>query len=293
VLDSAALASLGNSTIEIASTGSPVGVEVYYDEGFIVPSVTGSGAGTDFYGFVGALTQGNNDLDLLGMDDSAHVTVQDLDTGKSIYDGNVKAHGIHTLNMSDRYVRVRSDKPIQVAIAAYDHDGHGYAEHHFGTGHDGGGIDNDFQITTSEQLWMFSYFDHNSITITDDKGKQVFAGKLDAGNGHGITPGLGLYHVHAEKGLSVMGGSNACGADYSPAAGMFAVDEGMLEVIAQVTQARIEEARAQGITLTPTAAQAAPITKAEWDHYGAPAKAKGYQSMGVDEANERKAQLAK
>jgi hypothetical protein len=293
VLDAKALADLGNDTVEISSTKSPVGVEVYYDEGFIVPSVTGSGSGTDFYTFVGALTQGNNDLDLVTTDDNAHVKVTDLDGGKSIYDGTVKAHGIHVLNMSDRYVRVQSDKPIQLAVAAYEHDGKGYAEHHFATGHDGGGIDNDFTVTTPEQLWLFSYFDHNPITITDGQGNKIFAGSLDAGNGHGLTPGLGLYHVHSAKGMSVMGGSNQCGADYSPAAGMFAVDEAMLKVIQQVTEARIEEAKSRGVTLTPQAAEAAPITSQEWDRYSAPARAKAYSHMTVDEANERKAELAK
>jgi len=288
-----ALASLGNSTLEISSTKSPVQVEVYYDEGFIVPSVTGSGTGTDFYAFVGALTQGNNDLDLMAIDDSAHVTVTDVDSGKSIYDGSVKAHAMHTLNLSDRYVRVRSDKPIQLEIAAFEHDGSGYAEHHFASGHDGGGIDNDFTVTSPAELWLFSYYDKNAITVTDGQGHKLFTGKLDAGTGHGLTPGLGVYHVHSDKGMSVMGGSNQCGADYSPAAGMFAVDEEMLKVIQQVTESRIAEAHSRGIELTPAAAAAAPITGQEWDKYGAPAKAKAYHSMTVDEANEVKTELAK
>ncbi|HTR51490.1 MAG TPA: hypothetical protein VMJ10_12330 [Kofleriaceae bacterium] len=292
-LRSDALASLGNSTVEISSTKSPVQVEVYYDEGFIVPSVTGSGNGTDFYTFVGALTQGANDLDLMALDDTAHVTVTDVDSGKSIFAGDVKSHGIHTLYLSDRYVRVHSDKPIQLEVAAYDHDGKGYAEHHFATGHDGGGIDNDFTVTTSEQVWLFSYYDKNAITITDARGSKVFTGKLDAGTGHGITPGLGMFHVHSDKGMSVMGGSSSCGADYSPAAGMFAVDEAMLKVIQQVTEARIQEAHDRGVTLTPQAAAAAPLTATEWQKYGEPAKTKAYRSMTVDEANARKAELAK
>jgi len=258
-----------------------------------VPAVTGSGTGTDFYTFVGALTQGNNDLDLIALDDTAHVSVTDVDSGKSIYDGSVKAHAMHTLNLSDRYVRVRSDKPIQLEVAAYEHDGSGYAEHHFASGHDGGGIDNDFIVTSPQDLWLFSYYDKNAITITDGKGNKVFAGKLDAGTGHGLTPGLGTYHVHSDKGMSVMGGSNQCGADYSPAAGMFAVDEAMLKVIQQVTEARIQEAHDRGVTLTPAAAQAAPISADEWQKYGEPAKSKAYRSMTVDEANARKAELAK
>jgi hypothetical protein len=287
-LDAKTIGELGDQMLEISAAQHPIAVEVYYDEGFIVPSVTGRGAGTDFYTFVGAITQGNNDLDLVGLEDGAHVTVTDIDSGKSIYSGDVKPHGIHTVNLANRYVRVRSDKPIEVAVAAFDHDGSGYAEHHFATGREGGGIDNDFELTTSNQLWLFSYFDRNAITVTDARtGKQVFTGKLDAGNGHGLTPGVGLYRVHADKGISVMGGDSACGADYSPAAGMFAVDEAMLQVIQQVTQQRIDDARTRGVILTPEAASAAPITASEWDRYGAPAKAKGYSHMSLDEANQR------
>ena len=293
-LDAGAIGALGNEMLEISSAKSSVAVEVYYDEGFIVPSVTGRGAGTDFYTFVGAITQGTNDLDVVGLEDGAHVTVSDLDSGKTIYSGSVKPHAIHTVNLANRYVRVRSDKPIEVAVAAFDHDGPGYAEHHFATGREGGGIDNDFELTTSNQLWLFSYFDRNTITVTDARtGKQVFTGKLDAGNGHGLTPGLGLYRVHADKGISVMGGDSACGADYSPAAGMFAVDEAMLQVIQQVTRARIEDARKNGVVLTPAAAAAAPLSSAEWDKYGAPAKAKGYSHMSLDEANQRAEKLKK
>jgi len=292
-LDSAKLGELSNGMVEISSTKSTVAVEVYYDEGFIVPSVAGRGAGTDFYTFVGAITQGTNDLDLVGLDTAAHVTVSDIDSGKTIYTGDLKPHGIHTVNLANRYVRVRSDHAIEVAVAAFDHDGSGYAEHHFATGHEGGGIDNDFDVTTSGELWMFSYFDKNAITVTDSKGKQVFNSKLDAGNGHGLTPGVGLYHVHSDKGMSVMGGSSACGADYSPAAGMFAVDDAMLQVIQQVTESRITEAKSRGITLTPEAAAAAPISAQEWDKFGAPAKSKAYSHMSLDEANERKTELAK
>ena len=282
---------LGNQVLEITSTRSTVAAEVYYDQGFIVPSVTGSGAGTDFFTFVGSLTAGSNDHDLIALADDANVTVTDLDSKHTLYKGKVKAGGIHTLNLVDKYVRVTSDRAIELAVAAFEVNGSGYAEHHFATGSQGGGIDNDFEVTTSSGLWLFSYFADNAVTVTNARtGAKVFAGTMTAGSGHELQPGVGLYRVHASKGLSVMGGASACGADYSPAAGMFAVDEAMLQVIQQVTEARIEDARTRGVTLTPEAAAAAPISKTEWDRYGAPAKA-AYKSMSVDEANQRAAAM--
>jgi len=292
VLDHPLIAPLGNQVLEIASTTSTVGVQVYYDQGFIVPSSAGRGAGTEFYTFVGKLTAGSNDLDLIALAHPAKVTVTDLETGKRLFDGTLEPRTTQTLALQDRYVRVRSDREIQVVVAAFENLASGYAEHHFATGLEGGGIDNDFAVTTSGGLWLFSYFADNEVTVTDAKGTSIFTGKLGAGTGHELMPGAGLYRVKASKGLSAMGGASSCGADYSPAAGMFAVDDAMLRVIQQVTEARIEEAKARGVTLTPSAAAAAPISAAEWDRYGAPAKAT-YKRMSVDEANQRAAELTK
>lgn len=277
---------LGNQVVEIVSSGSTVATQVYYDQGFIVPSTSGRGAGTEFYTFVGALTAGTNDLDVMALGEDAKVTITDLDNGKTLFDGRVKAHAIHTLALANRYVRIKSDRPIQAVVAAFETSGNGYAEHHFATGREGGGIDNDFQVTTSGGLWLFSYFASNPVTVTNAKGKIVFEGKLDAGSGHELMPGGGYYRVKSAKGLSVMGGASQCGADYSPAAGMFAVDEAMLQVIQQVQAARVQEAQSRGVSLSPAAA-AAPISQQEWDRHGTAARAKGYSTMSADEANQR------
>jgi hypothetical protein len=279
------IGSLGNQVVEIVSTGSTVATQVYYDQGFIVPSTTGRGAGTEFLTFVGALTGGSNDLDLIAFAEAAKVTVTDLDSGKTLFDGRITAHGLHTIALANRYVRIKSDRPIEVVVAAIDVSG--YAEHHFATGREGGGIDNDFQVTTSGGLWLFSYFAGNPVTVTNAKtGAIVFEGKLDAGSGHELMPGGGYYRVTSGKGLSVMGGASQCGADYSPAAGMFAVDEAMLQVIQQVQAARVLDAQKRGEVLSPAAA-AAPISESEWKSYGSAAKARGYSTMSADEANQR------
>lgn len=292
VLGRDVIGALGNQVVEVVSTTSTVGVQVYYDQGFIVPSSTGRGTGTDFYTFVGKLTAGSNDLDLMALANTAKVTVTDLETGASVFSGTLAPRTTKTLALKDRYVRIRSDREIQVVVAALETLGSGYAEHHFATGLEGGGIDNDFTVTTSGGLWLFSYFADNEVTVSDARGKAIFTGKLGAGTGHQLMPGVGVYRVKSSKGLSAMGGASSCGADYSPAAGMFAVDDAMLRVIQQVTEARLERARADGVTMTPAAAAAAPISAEEWDRYSAPAKAT-YRAMSVDEANQRKAELAK
>ena len=73
----------------------------------------------------------------------------------------------------------------------------------------------------------------------------MYDGKLAAGTGHQVSVGNGLFRVHGTKGMSVMGGASNCGADYSPAAGMFAVDDEMMQVLAQVQQARTVQSAAR------------------------------------------------
>ncbi|MBS1148705.1 MAG: Por secretion system C-terminal sorting protein [Myxococcaceae bacterium] len=293
-LNAATLAGLGSQVLEIKSTGAKVAAQVYYDEGFIVPASNGRGSGKDFFVYAGAITNGVNDVNVISQMLDAKVKLTDIDSGKVIFEGVVKKGGIHSETLSKKHVRVQSDVPVEVVVAGFKHYQGGYAEHHFGTGLEGGGIENDFLVTTSGELWLFSYFAENPVTVTNAQtGEQIFTGSLKAGAVRGLTPGFGLFSVKAQKGLSVMGGASSCGADYSPAAGMFAVDDAMYEVIAQVAVERIEAARKNGIVLTPAAAAAAPLSQQEWSKHGQKVKDRGYQGMSLDEANERQAEIQK
>lgn len=285
---------VGNRVLEFKSTGSKIAVEVYYDEGFIVPASNGRGSGTDFFTYVGTLTTGENDINVVSEITDANVTITDLKEKAVLWKGVVKRGAIQTLTLRGKYVRVQSDKPVNVVEAAFKHYQAGYAEHHFGTGLEGGGIDNEFMVTTSGELWLFSYFDGNPLTVTNAlNGEQVFAGTLNAGGVKGLTPGFGLFRVKSQMGMSVMGGASSCGADYSPAAGMFAVDEGMFAVLAQVRDERMKEAAKQGRTLTEAAA-AAPLTADEWNRNQALYKEKSNApSISLEEANQRAAAIQK
>jgi hypothetical protein len=258
---------IGNRVLEIRASGPSIGVEVYYDEGFIVPSTTGQGAGKDFYLYAGKITNQVNDVNVIAQTGDAQVTITDLRTRHQLWKGTVKKGAIHSLTVAQSYLRVQSDVPVNVVVAAFAHLQAGYAEHHFGTGIEGQSIDNDFLITTSGELWLFSYYDRNPVTVTDARtGRAVFEGVLGAGGVRGLDSGFGLFRVKSRLGMSVMGGASACGADYSPAAGLFAVDDAVFDVVTQVRAERLQEAKAQGKALSPAAA-AAPITAAEYQRY--------------------------
>lgn len=294
------------ATLELVASKGTFTAQAYWDEGFTVPADNGSAGGKSFHTYVGTITNGVNDLNVLAPRLDAKVTITDLVAKKVLFQGVVKGGGAKTLTLADKFVRVESDVPVNVVVAALEHYKTGYAEHHFAAGLEGTQIDNEFLVTTSGELWVFSYYDGNEVTVKDTtSGATVFSGKLGAGQVKGLTPGHGLFKVQGSRGLSAMGGASACGADYSPAGGLFAIDEAVLEVVAQIREERVREATAQGRTLT-TGELNAPVNETEWkkhqktfqDSVGQKRRPKGAADdalpasaapMSLDEFNQRSA----
>lgn len=286
------LAKIQGQTLEVTSTGKGVTAQVYYDEGFMVPADNGRGSGKRFMTYVGTITERVNDLNVIAQGMNAKVKIRDLKTNKTIFEGTIEKGQIHTQTLSDVFAEVTSDVPVNVVVAGFKHYTAGYAEHHFQTGLEGSGIENDFLVTTSGELWLFSYFSDNDITVTDaQSGKEIFKGNIQAGQVRGLQPGFGLFKVKGSKGLSVMGGASSCGADYSPAGSMFAVDEALFQVIAQVREERVQAAAARGVTLSEKDLSA-PLSADEWKRNSknaAPAAA----PLSLDEVNQRAAEMQK
>ncbi|MEL6348021.1 MAG: hypothetical protein AAFV53_33245 [Myxococcota bacterium] len=249
--DRSALDTLRGHVLDFQASGDDIMVQVYQDEGYTVPAITGLGTGTEFWTYVGGITNGVNDLNLISYFGDVKAKVEDLDTGEVLWKGVVQGNGVHTLTMTDKRVRVTAQSNISVIVAPYVHYGAGYAEHHFGLGAEGHGIDTDFMLPTPGELWVFSYFKGNHIIVEDTRtGAEIWSGDLDAGSVQGIHPGHGFFRVRSTRGVSVMGGAQACGAEYSPAAGLFEADEALMAAIVEIRQERIENAAQNGLTLS-------------------------------------------
>lgn len=261
--DSDKLGALSGHVLDIRADRPVISVEVYYDEGFVVPGKDGRASGRLFYAYVGDITEGVNDLQLISYHMNAKAVVEDADTGERIWSGVVEKGGIQAITLSRRYVKVVSDQEISVGVGPFKHYGAGYAEHHFSMGSEGTGIENEFLVTTPGELWIFSYFKDARVEVTNAQtNKKVWSGTLSSGQVSGLTPGFGMFRVTSTKGISVMGGSSACGGEYSPAAGMFTVDETLFKVVKQIQEQRMQKAQAEGRTLTPAEASA-PLTATE------------------------------
>ncbi len=257
------VAALGGHVLEFKADKKKMAVQVYFDEGFFVPGPDGRTAGRHFRTYVGNITEGVNDLNLIAYFQKAKVNVKDIKTGKSLFKGTIEPGKVKTLTLSQKYVEVTSDVEISALVAPYEHYKAGYAEHHYAAGVEGTGIETEFLLTTPDELWIFSYFDNNHVDVFDENtGKKVWSGDLKAGHVQGLQPGYGYFRVRSSAGVSVMGGDQACGAEYSPAAGLFTVDEELLKVATEILADRQEQAKKDGRKLTAAEA-AAPLSADE------------------------------
>lgn len=254
------LTNLANHTLEVTASGPDINVQVYYDQGFHAPSSDGRVSGKVFRTYVGKTTEGHNDLNLINYGRETEAVVTDLETKEQLWKGKVPAGGLHSLRLSGKYVEVRAKDEISALVAPYKFPG--YAEHHFAGGQEGTGIETSFMTTTPDQIWVFSYFDQNNVKISDAENKVVWEGPLNAGNAQGYFPGAGVFKVSSAQGISVMGGSAACGAEYSPAGGLFRIDEELFKVATIIVEARKAEAAKTGKKLTREQLNA-PLSPAE------------------------------
>lgn len=264
-IPAATLKNMHNHVIDVRTTTGKksVSVQVYYDEGFFVPGADGRLAGREMYTYVGDTTTGENDLQLFSYGSNAKVKVVDIKGEKVLFNGVVKADSVHTMTMKNTYVKITSDREISAAVAPYKHHKGAYQEHHFGAGQEGTGIENNFLITTPGELWVFSYFDKNPVQITNmTTGKVVYNGTLNKNKPLGLHPGHGFYRVKGSKGMSVMGGSGQCGAEFSPAGKLFQLDEELFKIVQNIKQQRINRAKAAGRTLS-NAQLNAPLSSSE------------------------------
>ena len=285
-IPSSKLGGMNSNILEITAPDKNVSVQVYYDEGFFVPSSDGRLAGKIFNTYVGKITEGSNDLNLINHHERPiKAKIHDIKEKKVLWEGEVPAEGLHTMRLSGKYIRVTSDQEISVSVAPIDYSG--YAEHHFAAGFEGTGIETKFINTTSQELWLFSYFDNNSVTVTDIKTKKVvWEGALGAGHARGLMPGAGTYMVKSSLGTSVMGGSATCGAEYSPAGGMFRIDEELLQAAKVILEERRAAAQAEGRELTAAEA-AAPLSAAEKKRVKRRVKSRAKKSMSDEELDQR------
>ncbi|TRO53944.1 hypothetical protein E2P61_00010 [Candidatus Bathyarchaeota archaeon] len=208
-----------NITVHIESN-KPVSALCYLDQGFIVPSSTGLFTGNLFYTFASNITNGNNDLNVIGYHDDTEITITNTITQALIWNGTLHAGEVHSEVFSDPiYLTVESNQSIAVTVDPYqtwpmmyqaalyvgDVEGILAGKNFFTTARGGG------------YLRVIAYQNDTHVTIIDQKTKAlVWDGMLDSMESHATSTSNTVYNVTSDKFVSVMEGYGGWSAMFAP-----------------------------------------------------------------------------
>ena len=202
------------------SSDKKVSVLTYFDEGYYVPTESGLFTGNEFFTFVGDITNGVNDINIVAYQDVTSASIKNAETGATIWSGSLDKGKIHSETLTNVYVHVESNKPVSVAVIPFKHYTAGYHEHHFVPDMNGGGVGTEFYVPSRDggQLWIFSYHDNNHIEVYKETGELYWEGDLDVGGWYDVAPEYGIYHVISDEPTSILSGYGYCGASFVPLA---------------------------------------------------------------------------
>ncbi len=208
-----------NKTVLVQST-SPVSALCYLDQGFMVPSSTGLFTGKLFYTFADNITNGNNDLNVIGFQNNTQVTISNSATKAIIWSGTLNAGEVHSEVFSKpTYLAIESNQSVtvtvdpyptwlimyQAALYAADADGKLIGEQFFTTARGGG------------YLRVIAYQDDTQVTVINQATHAlVWTGMLNEMETHKITTVHTVYNVTSDKPVSVIQGYGEWSATFAP-----------------------------------------------------------------------------
>jgi ribosomal protein S11 len=208
-----------NRTVHIEST-FPVSALCYLDQGFIVPSSTGLFTGTLFYTFAGNITNGNNDLNVIGYYDNTWVTISDSTSKSLVWNGTLSAGEVHSeVFAAPTFLTIESNQSVavmvdpyltwpimyQAALYAGDVDGNLIGKNFFTTARGGG------------YLRIMAYQNDTQVTVTDQLTHTlVWDGTLDEMELYTKSTSHTVYNVTSDKAVSVLEGYGEWSAMFAP-----------------------------------------------------------------------------
>lgn len=208
-----------NRTVHIEST-FPVSALCYLDQGFLVPSSDGLFTGTLFHTFAGNITNGNNDLNVIGYHDDTWVSIRDSTSKSLVWNGSLSAGDVHSEVLtkptfltieSNQSVAVTVDPflsfPImyQAALYAGDVDGSLVGTNFFTTARGGG------------YLRIIAYQNDTHVTVTDQNTHaSVWDGLLGEDGLQTRSTSHTVYNVTSDKPVSVLEGYGEWSTMFAP-----------------------------------------------------------------------------
>ena len=198
-----------NKTILLEST-YPISALCYCDQGFMVPSSTGLFTGKLFYTFAYNLTNGNNDLNVIGYLNNTQVSIRNSDTNALIWSGLINAGEVRSAVFANpTYLKVESNQSVAVSVDPYpswskmyqaalyaaDVDGKLIGQHFFTTAREGG------------YLRVIANVADTQVTVLNQVTRAVvWSGNLGEMETHKITTSHSIYSITSDKPVSVLAG---------------------------------------------------------------------------------------
>jgi hypothetical protein len=204
-----------NRTVNVGSS-HPVSVLCYLDQGFIVPSSTGLFTGTLFYTFVSNITNGDNDLNVVGYYNNTWVNVTNTVTRALIWNGTLNAGEVHSEVFANlMYLTVESNQSVAVTVDPYPTWMEGYQAGLYAADINGNFVGNQFYTTARGEgsfnipgyLRILAYQNNTHIAVTDETTHLlIWNGTLDEMWSHTNKASHTIYKIDSDKPVSVMEG---------------------------------------------------------------------------------------
>jgi ribosomal protein S11 len=204
-----------NRTVNVGSTW-PVSVLCYLDQGFVVPSSTGLFTGTLFYTFASNITNGDNDLNVVGYHNNTWVNVTNTVTRALIWNGTLNAGEVHSeVFANPTYLTVESNQSVAVTVDPYPTWMEGYQAGLYVADINGNLVGNQFYSTARGEgsfnipgyLRILAYQDNTHIAVTDETTHVlIWNGTLDAMQSYKSKASHTIYKIDSDKPVSVMEG---------------------------------------------------------------------------------------
>lgn len=208
-----------NKYVHIQST-YPVSALCYLDQGFIVPSSTGLFTGTTFYTFVSNITNGNNELNVIGYNNDAWVTISNTESQVLIWNGTLNQGETHSeVFTKQTYLTVTSNRNIAVTVDPYQTWPLMYQAALYAADSNGTLIGKQFFTTArgGGYLYVFAYHDSTHVTVTDQTTHSlIWNGTLNEMQFYTKTVSHSTYCVTSDKEVALLQGYGEWSAMFAP-----------------------------------------------------------------------------
>jgi hypothetical protein len=208
-----------NKYVHIQSTYQ-VSALCYLDQGFIVPSSTGLFTGTTFYTFVSNITNGNNELNVIGYNNDAWVTISNTESQVLIWNGTLNQGETHSEAFAKQtYLTVTSNRNIAVTVDPYQTWPLMYQAALYAANSNGTLIGKQFFTTArgGGYLYIFAYHDSTHVTVTNQATHSlIWNGTLNEMQFYTKTVSHSTYSVTSDKEVAVLEGYGEWSAMFSP-----------------------------------------------------------------------------